>query len=304
MGGNTQYYSPVVAWRQFFPMKGLRIDKEGHNVFAYRFQLANISGFGGQVAPPFARIYNGGENDLRGFDIRSLSPYTFMPTKVMFNLTNPDGTGVPRDPTDQALGDVQIPLPIYRLAPIGGDTSAITNLEYRFPIINQITFAIFDDFGLTMNLEPHQLMMSPEGLSTINSPTYGCPEVVNGECLEGYQLPPYSEFLKDVPHTNIVPRMSTGLYLQVLMPIINAPFQIYYAYNPLRLFRAIPQQIVAPSGSVCSGTSQECFKDFFPFATEPGAAAYTYQQALQYYGADYVLREPRKTFRFTISESF
>ncbi len=304
MGGNTKYYSPVVAWRQFFPMKGIRINREGHNVFAYRFQLANISGFGGQVAPPFSRIYNGGENDLRGFDIRSLSPYTFMPTKVMFNLTNPDGTGVPRDPTDQALGDVQIPLPIYRLAPIGGDTSAITNLEYRFPIINQITFAIFDDIGLTMNLEPHQLMMSPEGLSTINSPTYGCPEVVNGECLQGYQLPPYSEFLKNVPHTNIVPRMSTGLYLQVLMPIINAPFQIYYAYNPLRLYRAIPQQIVAPSGSACSGTSQECFKDFFPFATEPGAAAYTYQQALQYYGADYVLREPRKTFRFTISESF
>ncbi len=304
VGGNTKYYSPVVAWRQFFPMKGLRIDKEGHNVLGYRLQLANISGYGGQVAPPFARVYTGGENDLRGFDIRSLSPYTFMPTKVMFNLTNPDGSTVPRDPTDQALGNVQIPLPIYRLAPIGGDTSVISNLEYRFPIINQVTFAFFDDFGLTMNLEPHQLMMSPEGLSTINSPTYGCPEVVNGDCLGGYQLPPYSEYLQNVPHTNIVPRMSTGAYLQVLMPIINAPFLIYYAYNPMRLFRPIPQDIVAPSGAACSGSAQECFKDFFPFATSPAAAAYTYQQALQYYGADYVLREPRKTFRFTISESF
>ncbi len=99
--------------------------------------------------------------------------------------------------------------------------------------------------------------------------------------------------------------MSTGAYLQVIMPIINAPFQIYYAYNPLRLYKD------SSSADCCSERSQParaprptCFKDFFPFATSPGAAAYSYQQALQYYGADYVLREPRKTFRLTISTSF
>ena len=46
------------------------------------------------------------------------------------------------------------------------------------------------------------------------------------------------------------------------------------------------------------------FKDLFPFASAPGAAAYTYQQAVQFYGADYVLREPRKTFRFTVATTF
>ena len=29
--------------------------------------------------------------------------------------------------------------------------------------------------------------------------------------------------------------MSTGLELQVFLPIINAPFRVYWAYNPLRL---------------------------------------------------------------------
>jgi outer membrane protein insertion porin family len=307
VGGNTKYYSPVATFRQFFPMKGLKISREGHNVLGYRIQLANIAGYGGQVAPPFSRLYGGGENEVRGFDIRSNSPYTFLPTKVMFNLTNPDGSTVPRDPSNPTLGNVQIPLPVYRLAPIGGDTALTSNLEYRFPIINQVTFAFFTDFGLTMNTEPTQLRQSVEGISTLNSPLYGCPRVSpTGDCEGGYQLPPFSIFLKDVPHTNFVPRMSNGAYLQVVMPIINAPFIIYYAYNPLRLYRDLPQQIVAPSGTQCpAGTSQiNCFKEFFPFATSPAAAAYSYQQALQYYGADYILREPRKTFRLTVSTSF
>ena len=306
VGGNTKYYSPVATYRQFFPMKGLKINREGHNVLGYRVQIANVAGYGGQVAPPFARLYGGGENEVRGFDIRSNSPYTFLPTKVMFNLTNPDGSSVPRDPSNPTLGNVQIPIPVYRLAPIGGDTSLTSNLEYRFPIMNQVTFAFFTDFGLTFNAEPTQLRQSPEGISTLNSPLYGCPQVVNGNCVGGYQLPPFSIYLKDVPNTNIVPRMSNGAYLQVVLPIVNAPFIIYYAYNPLRLFRDLPQQLVAPSGTNCpAGTSQiNCFKEFFPFATSPSAAAYTYQQALQFYGADYILREPRKTFRLTVSTSF
>jgi outer membrane protein insertion porin family len=304
VGGNTKYYSPVATFRQFFPMKGLKMSKEGHNVLGYRIQLSNIAGYGGQVAPPFSRIYGGGENDVRGFDVRSNSPYTFLPIKVLFNLANPDGSLVPRDPSNPTLGHVQIPLPIYRLAPIGGDTSLTSNLEYRIPIINQVTFAFFTDFGLTMNAEPHQLLQSPEGLTTVNSPLYGCPQVVNGNCAGGFQLPPFPKYLQNVPNTNFVPRMSNGAYLQVIMPIINAPFIIYYAYNPLRLYRDLPQKLAAPSGASCSGTPTNCFKDFFPFATSPDAAAFSYQEALQFYGADYILREPRKTFRLTISTSF
>jgi outer membrane protein insertion porin family len=303
VGGNTKYYSPVASYRQFFPMKGLKINKEGHNVLGYRIQLANVAGYGGQVAPPFARLYSGGENDLRGFDIRSAGPYTFVPTKVNFQLTNPDGSPVPRDPTNPTLGNVEIPLPIYRLSSVGGDTSLTSNLEYRFPIINQVTFAIFTDFGLTFNSEPTQLRQSVLGLSSLNSSLYGCPTIINGDCFGGSEVK-FPLYLHDVPHTNVVPRMSNGAYLQVTLPIINAPFVLYYAYNPLRLYRNAPQQLAVPL--YCSPGVTTCLKNFFPTG---GAGDYSFQQVVQYYDLNpqdenYTLREPRKTFRLTISTSF
>ena len=73
-GGNVKYISPVASFRQFYPMKGLKINREGHNVLGMRLQLAHVNGFGGEVAPPTNRIYGGGENDVRGFDIRSSRP--------------------------------------------------------------------------------------------------------------------------------------------------------------------------------------------------------------------------------------
>ena len=290
-GGNTKFYAPSMAYRQFFPMKGLKVNREGHNVLGYRVQVANIAGFGGEVAPPFQRVYGGGENDVRGFDIRSSAPYAFLPNKVNFNLVNPDGTQVPRDPTNSTLGFVQIPLPIYRLASIGGDTSVTANVEYRIPIVSQVTFAFFTDFGMVFNTEPAQLRQSVLGQSIINSPLYGCPVLTDGACSGGQQVN-FPLILKTVPGTNYVPRMSNGAELQVILPIVNAPFRIYYAYNPLRLFKDLPQELAV---------TPDQFKAFFP---NSGAGQFSYQQALQFYGADYILREPRKTFRLTVSTTF
>jgi outer membrane protein insertion porin family len=294
-GGNVKYYTPILAYRQFFPMKGLKVNREGHNVLGYRVQMSHVAGFGGQVAPPTNRIYNGGESDIRGFDVRSSSPYTFIPTKVMFNLTNPDGSTVPRDPTNPTLGNVQIPLPIYRLVSIGGDTSITANLEYRIPIVNQVTFAFFTDFGMTFDLQPGQLRQSPAGQSLINSAAYGCPTVVNGSCFGG-QAVTFPNLLKTVPGTNYVPRMSNGAELQVILPIVNAPFRIFYAYNSLRLFRDVPQQLAVPNTG-----ANNTFQSYFPTS---GAGQFSYQEALQFYGANYTLREPRKTIRLTVSTTF
>ena len=298
IAGNVKYVQPVATYRQFYPIKGLKINREGHNVLAYRLQIAHISGFGGEVAPPTNRIYGGGESDIRGFDVRSASPYTFIPVKVAYNLTNPDGTTVPRDPTNPALGSVEIPLPIYRLVSVGGDTSATANLEYRIPIINQVTFAFFTDFNLTGDIRASQLEQSPSGYSAIASPLYGCPQFINGACYGGQQLS-FPNPLRTVPGTNWVPRMSNGAELQVILPIVNAPFRVYYAYNPLRLYETVPQALALPN--TCTPGSTACFKNLFPTS---GAGQFSYQQALQLYGADYVLREPRKTFRLTVSTTF
>jgi outer membrane protein insertion porin family len=294
-GGNVKFYSPVASYRQFFPMKGIKVNREGHNVLGYRLQVAHVAGFGGQVAPPTNRVYNGGESDIRGFDVRSASPYTFIPTKVMFNLTNPDGSTVPRDPTNPTLGNVQIPLPIYRLVSIGGDTSVTANVEYRIPIVNQVTFAFFTDFGMTFDLQEGQLRQSPAGQSLISSAAYGCPTLVNGACFGGQSVS-FPNLLKTVPGTNYVPRMSNGAELQVILPIVNAPFRIFYAYNSLRLFKDLPQQLAVPN----SGPNNT-FQSFFPTS---GAGQFSYQEAVQFYGANYTLREPRKTLRLTVSTTF
>ena len=306
-GGNVKYYSPQLSYRQFFPMKGLRISNEGHNVLGYRVQFAHSAGFGGEVAPPQNRFYGGGEASIRGFDIRSASPYTLIPNKVMFDLTNPDGSTVPRDPTNVPLGPVQIPLPIYRLVSIGGDTSLTSNLEYRIPIVNQVTFAFFTDFDLTFDAQAGQLRQNAQGQSLITSPLYGCRQVVNGACVGGQQVNfPY--LLKTVSGTNFVPRMSNGAEIQVILPIVNAPFRIFYAYNPLRLYRDVPSALGLPAncggqtGGLGSGTvGTQCFRQFFP---DSAAGNFTYAEALQLYGANYTLREPRKTFRLTVSTTF
>ncbi len=299
-GGNVKYYSPQVSYRQFFPMKGLKVNREGHNVLGYRFQFVHVAGFGGEVAPPQNRVYSGGESDVRGFDIRSSAPYTFIPTRTLFNLTNPDGTTVPRDPTNPNLGNVQIPLPIYRLVSIGGDTSITSNVEYRIPIVNQVTFAFFTDFGLTFNLQDSQLRQSVAGQSLITSPSYGCPQIVNGACFGGQQIN-FPFLLKTVPGTNVVPRMSNGAELQVILPIVNAPFRIFYAYNPLRLYKDLPQALALPNTPCTAAAPTACFRSLFP---NTSAGDFSYAQAVQFYGANYTLREPRKTFRISVSTTF
>ncbi len=313
IGGNTKYYSPTVSYRQFFPMKGLRVNREGHNVLGYRLQFSNVSGFGGEVAPPFSRIYGGGENEVRGFDIRSSSPYTFIPTRVNFNLTNPDGSLVPRDTGQPQLGNVTVPVPVYRLASIGGDTSFTGNVEYRIPIVNQVTGALFTDFGLIFNSRPSQLRQSELGLSQLNAPLYGCPQLINGNTCFGGRQVSFPLVLPAVPGTNFVPRMSSGAEISFILPIVNAPFRIFYAYNPLRLYKNLPQQLPLDTYA---------FNDLFPkrdpncvshaatangpqqICSLTGAGETTHLQALQLYGANYVLREPRKTFRFTVSTTF
>jgi outer membrane protein insertion porin family len=82
--------------------------------------------------------------------------------------------------------------------------------------------------------------------------------------------------------------MSTGLELQVLLPIVQQPFRIYYAYNPLTLNTIVH----SPSPIV---------RSMFP----AGAAGdFTFQSAIATLAPDFRLQEPRKTFRFTVSTTF
>ena len=87
--GNVRYFTPVVQYKHYIAMKGLHPNPEGRNVLGYRVQVSYIQGFSGDVAPPFARFYSGGDNELRGFDVRAATPYAFIPVRTNITLTNP-----------------------------------------------------------------------------------------------------------------------------------------------------------------------------------------------------------------------
>jgi outer membrane protein insertion porin family len=148
------------------------------------------------------------------------------------------------------------------------------------------------------------LRQSVAGTAVEAAPSYGCPIIENGTCYGGQSVAAFNNiYLKTVPFTNLVPRMSTGAELQVILPVVNAPFRIYYAYNPLRLYKSVPQKLAVP---LAGPAGTETFRSFFPEQGSPyyGAGEYSYEQAVQFYGANYVLREPRKTFRITVSTTF
>jgi outer membrane protein insertion porin family len=301
--GNVRYVAPMMAFKQFMPMHYLMPSAGGRNVLGLRTQLSYVQGYGGDVAPPNNRFYSGGEGEMRGFDVRSGTPYGYVPNRAVVQLTNPDGSCVPRDPTQPELNQcIQVPLPTYGIVSIGGDTNFVTNAEYRIPIASSVTFSFFDDFGIDAALNKGQLKQSPEGFASLAAPLYGCPVYNNGSCQGGISGSDVG-FKRDIhviSGTNFVPRMSTGAELSVIMPIINAPFRIYYAYNPLRLYEK-PYCNLGIGVNRQSCSAELITRDMFP---PGGAGDYTYQESIEAYGARDLFREPRKTFRFTVSTTF
>jgi len=302
--GNVRYFSPLVAYKRFIPMHYLFPSENGHNVLGVRAQLGYVQGFGGDVAPPNNRFYAGGENELRGFDVRGATPYGYVPSRINFQLTNPDGSCVPRDPTNPEDNQcIQVPLPVYGVASIGGDTNLNTNLEYRIPIVGTLMFSIFDDFGIDVATNRGQLKQSPEGFASLTAPLYGCPVYNNGACQGGIpgSKVGFQQNIRPISGTNFVPRMSLGGELSIIMPIVNAPFRLYYAYNPLRLYETPYCNDVLLGGKQGSCSAELITRAMFP---QGGAGDYSYNEAVQAYGARYLFREPRKTFRLTVSTTF
>jgi outer membrane protein insertion porin family len=302
--GNVRFLQPAVSVSKYMPIHYLHLEPNGRNILALRAQIGYVMGWGGDVAPPQDRFYSGGEDDLRGFDIRGATPYGYVPTRVNLQLTNPDGSCVPRDVNNPELNQcIEVPLPIYGVASIGGDTNFSSNLEYRIPVVGPFTFAFFDDFGIDSALNHNQLEQSPEGFASLLAPLYGCPVFNNGACQDGIpgSQVGFQKNIRPITGTNFVPRMSVGAQLAAIVPIINAPFRLYWAYNPLRLYETPYCNDVAGSNHQGSCTAELITRDMFP---PGGAGDYTYNQAVQAYGSRYQFHEPRRTFRLTISTTF
>ena len=299
LGGTVHTIRPIVQYKQFFPMQKRR------NTLGYNLQASFITGFGGVVAPPFERSYLGGENDLRGFDIRTVSPIAYLPSAQSVALMNPDRSYVPANPlfkvqTNSSGACVSncwlVPVPYQQLVTPGGDLSLHGNLEYRITIAGPVAIAPFVDLGTDPIIRTSQLQTNLTQYTTLINTQFGCPQLNSAYACEGGQTISASNFprnLRPVPGTNWVPRMSTGLELQTMLPVVNAPFRIYYAYNALRLDGSATPPVPIT-------------RDMFPCPACPAGAAgtYTYQTTLGSLGSKYTLREPRKTFRFSVATTF
>ena len=211
----------------------------GRNVLGLRAQLGYVQGFGGDVAPPNNRFYSGGEGELRGFDVRGATPYGYVPNRVSVQLTNPDGSCVPRDtnnPQDNQC--IQVPLPVYGVASIGGDTNLNTNARVPHSHRRPGHLLLLRRLWHRRGNQPRTVEAEPRGLCLPHRAALRLPG------LQQRLLPGrhprievgFQQDIRPISGTNFVPRMSLGGELSVIMPIINAPFRLYYAYNPLRLY--------------------------------------------------------------------
>jgi outer membrane protein insertion porin family len=136
--------------------------------FGTPFQSNSLAFIGG--TPLFARFFLGGEDSIRGYNIRGISPTA--PVRTTFtsrNVTAVDvlGNTLKVRPPGRATTNSIVPGvleqftfqnrtdPIFSTefpAFIGGDAQLLFNVEYRIPIIGPLQFAPFFDIGSVFNL--------------------------------------------------------------------------------------------------------------------------------------------------------
>jgi len=106
LGGNTQFYKPTIEALKFFR-------HTSRTTFGLRGQFQFIAPLRNTTTLPiFEKLVSGGENSVRGYDIRSLGP------------------------SDPATGLV-----------LGGNKSLVFNVEYMYSIVPQVRLIAFYDAG-------------------------------------------------------------------------------------------------------------------------------------------------------------
>jgi outer membrane protein insertion porin family len=267
LGGNVNAITNTFEYKMFHPINKRR------NAIGFRVQTAFTSGFGGKQIPPYSRFYVGGENDLRGFDVRAITPISYIPIASSVRIAVPGGS----IPVRTLTNTITFP---------GADFSSFGNLEYRIPIAGPVSMALFADLGTDGILRKGGLLLNQAAVDRIK---------------QDFPQSLQSQQLQIAQGTNFKLRMSTGIEFIVNLPIVQAPFRIYYAYNPLRL----RQQIVAPDSlynndDVVNGCSAAHISalDCELLVRKPLVDQLQQNPGrLNYF-------EPKSTFRFTVSRTF
>jgi outer membrane protein insertion porin family len=283
--GNVNTIANTFSMTYFHPTYHRR------NTIAFKFQSAMITGYGGKDVPPYSRFYLGGEQDVRGYDFYTISPFVVIPFSTTTNISflNPKLLSQQGVPTQQTL-----PVNVLEYIPTrpGGDLQGVMNLEYRIPLFSRVTFDLFNDFGINGVLRQSQLALDPTAAASLQQ-EFPNPDFPN--------LRP-SNNLPILGGTNFRPHTSAGAEFVVFLPIVNAPFRFYYAYNYLRLTRTL----TPPLGAYYFTPAVEnSLKQLGVYNTEIVPALQTFLEQLQ--SSQTIppsLLEPKSTFRFTVSRTF
>src|ERR1019366_1728978 len=266
LGGNINTLRPSVDVKYFHTAPWHR-----SHILAFHMLDSLITGYGGKFIAPFSRTFIGGEQDIRGFEIWGITPIAYVASSASVPVYNDDGSARTQKVVQNGVVTsvpVNMTVPQYQLITPGGDTQVVTNFEYRIPIVGPVILAIFGDAGVNRILRPSQLTMDPSRVSDLNNqfPQAG----FDGKVLIA-------------PGTQRI-RASTGLELQVMLPVVNAPFRLYWAYNPSVVREYLQPPIVADRSS-------------FPNQT-------TFINSVASYGQSYPYMEKRSMFKFTIGRTF
>ena len=296
--GNVNTFSNTFTAEYFRPHYKKR------NVIGMRLLTSMISGYGGKDVPPYNRFYLGGEYDIRGFDFYTISPYVPIPSSTTRQVTylDPRILGSNGQPIPQTIN-----VPVVTFIPNrpGGDFQLVTNLDYRIPIAGPVSVAVFNDLGFVGMLRESQLHLDPIAVAPLQQ-QFPNPDFPNLK-ISG-SLPLLAG--------NFTPHSSTGVEFVVQLPIVNAPFRFYYAYNFLRQNDTItgPMNACSTAGGTISANNT-CGGGFF--LSDAQKASLTQgiyqtqiapqlnqflQQQVQRYPAGLI--EPKHTFRFTVGRTF
>ena len=159
--------------------------------------------FGFRILGQYAQAYN--DSAIPFFDRFFIGGET---TIRGFDIRSISPLAISSTPRYDAVGNpiidpnTGLPLIVRNIISVGGDTVGIVNFEYRIPIAGPLSMAAFYDYGI--NRVSHIAGLGTQGPNTL--------ELINS--------------------TNNLPRGSTGVEFQFMLPVISAPFRLIFAYNP------------------------------------------------------------------------
>ncbi len=306
LGGDVNTIQPSLEFQYFKPVLKRRSEKP--HVLAMRFKADHIRAFGTPFdarrgdtrplsfvngVPIYERFFLGGEYDIRGYNLRSITPVvtsqeylstrgpitakivdpndstklidapagTVNPSVLsQFIFNAPEGNCAGVTPSNPKEGcNVQPGGALLQV--IGGDTQVVYNVEYRIPIVSVLSLAAFADVGTVFNARRYNdQVVSSNFVSNVNLTQAGViinpdgliatqQEIDDAKNANGGTLPDTYKtvfFFGDSQSYQIVRasqsntwrlredlRSSLGLEFRVQMPVINVPFRLIMAYNPM-----------------------------------------------------------------------